>query len=721
MMATPPDPLRRVLRLAHHLEMARHAPSGVVFLVGERERLAVGGEDVAAVLAASTGTRDVEQIIDACRGSASPARALQILAHLEDRGVLEEVALGHAERLAFESGLRLPHAAARLELASATDPADSAARAMADALRGAGFEIGPPARIRVIVASDYLSAACSEESRAALSSGLSCFLVKPSGLQPFVGPLFTGRAEEPCPECLFHALREQRPVERLLERARPDSDAPSPPAAALPASLAAAAGLAAIRLRTLLSLPDPTAGDGRLWTLDLGRFELHEHRARRRPQCPSCGDPTLQARLGERPVELTSAPILSSDGGFRREVPRQTYERLRHLVSPLLGPVTHLHPMPGRHTDARPVFSSGYLAIPRSVSVTNAFDRPCAGKGTTAEQARVSALGEAIERSSGLYRGDEAVTTASAAELRGEAILPSQLQLFSVAQEAAGSAPPPLPEDARIAWTPAWSLADGARRLVPLAFCYSEAPVETGAVYCRPSSNGSAAGACLEEAILQGLFELVERDAAAIWWYARVRRPPAPTPPASIRALEGQRAAYEALGWSLWTLDVTHDIGLPVVVAVTVHPPTDRLALGFGCHSDPDLALQRALSELHQVFDPRGSTPSPWDGMAASSLEHLHPAPDAPAAERAPAIRSLDLGEHVRTWVRRLHALGLDTLVVDKTRPDMDLCVAQVIVPGLRHVWPRLAPGRLYTVPVVMGWLHLPPDEGELNPLPLLV
>jgi len=39
------------------------------------------------------------------------------------------------------------------------------------------------------------------------------------------------------------------------------------------------------------------------------------------------------------------------------------------------------------------------------------------------------------------------------------------------------------------------------------------------------TSNGCAAGNTREEAILQGFLELVERDAAAIWWYGEIRRP----------------------------------------------------------------------------------------------------------------------------------------------------------------------------------------------------
>src|SRR4029079_872195 len=103
------------------------------------------------------------------------------------------------------------------------------------------------------------------------------------------------------------------------------------------------------RLRAILAHRDAAALSGRLWTLDFPRFELAEHRVRRRPQCPACGDATLQARIGERPVTLASVPIaFSDDGGFRRESPAESYARLRHLVSPILGPVTHLHPTPGR-------------------------------------------------------------------------------------------------------------------------------------------------------------------------------------------------------------------------------------------------------------------------------------------------------------------------------------------------------------------------------------
>jgi ribosomal protein S12 methylthiotransferase accessory factor len=59
----------------------------------------------------------------------------------------------------------------------------------------------------------------------------------------------------------------------------------------------------------------------------------------------------------------------------------------------------------------------------------------------------------------------------------------------------------------------------------------------------------------------------------------------------------------------------------------------------------------------------------------------------------------------------------MEVLVADQTRPDIDMPVVKVMVPGLRHFWPRFAPGRLYDVPVRLGWLAAPTTEEDLNPI----
>ena len=77
--------------------------------------------------------------------------------------------------------------------------------------------------------------------------------------------------------------------------------------------------------------------------------------------------------------------------------------------------------------------------------------------------------------------------------------------------------------------------------------------------------------------------------------------------------------------------------------------------------------------------------------------------------------------EDIEVCIDRLRDAGLELIAMDKTRPDIGLSVVHVAVPGLRHFRPCFGPGRLYTVPVAMGWREKELSESELNPVPLLL
>ena len=70
----------------------------------------------------------------------------------------------------------------------------------------------------------------------------------------------------------------------------------------------------------------------------------------------------------------------------------------------------------------------------------------------------------------------------------------------------------------------------------------------------------------------------------------------------------------------------------------------------------------------------------------------------------------------MRRCVELASAAGLEVIVVDQTRTDIELAVARVIVPGLRHFWRRLGPGRLLDVPAGLGRSPLALDEESVNP-----
>jgi ribosomal protein S12 methylthiotransferase accessory factor len=311
------------------------------------------------------------------------------------------------------------------------------------------------------------------------------------------------------------------------------------------------------------------------------------------------------------------------------------------------------------------------------------------------------------------------------------------------AWNARGSAwndvPGPFDEDGVHDWTPVWSLTRRAVRYLPTAYCYYDYPQQP--LTCAACSNGNAAGNTLEEAILQGFFELVERDHVALWWYNRARRPAVDLDSFDepyLRRLAGYLRDRQHR--DLWVLDLTADLHLPVLVALSRR--TDRrpeeILCGFGAHSDARVALLRAVTELNQMLtwvmtDHAGKPlvreplddPEALAWLRTATLEnqpYLVPA-EGPGRRLAdfPEARSTDLRDDVLACQALVERQGLEMLVLDQTRPDIGLPVVKVIVPGLRHYWARYAPGRLYDVPVRLGWQAGPLAEEQLNPTPLFL
>ena len=154
---------------------------------------------------------------------------------------------------------------------------------------------------------------------------------------------------------------------------------------------------------------------------------------------------------------------------------------------------------------------------------------------------------------------------------------------------------------AKIEWSPVWSLRDAHFKYLPTSLLYF---FYRGDAAFAADSNGCAAGNTLEEAMVQGFLELVERDAYAIWWYNRVQRPELDLgqfDDSFVRDLQNQLAQA---GRRLWVLDVTSDLGIPTFVAVThwMQNGHENIEFGSGAHFDARIALLRALTELNQFL-----------------------------------------------------------------------------------------------------------------------
>jgi bacteriocin biosynthesis cyclodehydratase domain-containing protein len=560
----------------------------------------------------------------------------------------------------------------------------------------------------VELVADYLDPRLEDVNRQALEAGRPWMLARPRGPVVWLGPVFVpGRG--PCWACMAARLRDVRAAWRLPER-RAGGDAPV---------VQLGLDLAALEAARWKRHPH---GPARLLTFDTQSLAQREHAVVRRRDCPACGDPA--ARTASPPLALQSRrKSFTLDGGHRAVPPEQTYARYAHLVSPLTGIVHDVRRAdgdPGAFNTfvARHNFQMGSTGkrIPPSRSY---------GKGMTADQARTGALCEALERYSGVLRGDEPLLRATFRDLGGEAIHPNACLGVSERQYDGREAwnrhapramwiPDPFDDEQETDWVAAWSLTHARKRYVAVAYCYYG--YRTGPNhFARADSNGSAAGTCLEDAILQGLLELIERDAAGIWWYGRHPRPGVVLDTPYGKAMTHE---YAARGRELRLLDLTTDIGIPACAALSFGAEPDVFGLGFGTHLDPTIAVTRAITEANQLLAINRRAPRLYRG-ALADRSFLEPHGFHEMSTAAPP--SDDLRDDVAACVGVLAGLGLEVLVLDQTREEVGLPVVKVIVPGLRHFRPRFAPGRLYDVPRRLGWVEQALREEELNPAHLTI
>jgi ribosomal protein S12 methylthiotransferase accessory factor len=449
-----------------------------------------------------------------------------------------------------------------------------------------------------------------------------------------------------------------------------------------------------------------------------------------------------------RPVVLSPAPKSSCAGGGHRTLTSgQVLERYRHLVSPITGVVKEVT------RDTRgPSFVNAYRSGPNVVrgrvgmtALRASLRGENGGKGSNPVDAEAGALCEAVERFSGNYQGDELRVRGSLRSLGAEALHPNDSLLYADEQYRTRrewntghgvihQVCEPFDENAVLDWTPLWSLGEQRHRLLPTGLLYYGAPGEDGNRCVRADSNGNAAGSSLEDAILQGILELIERDAVALWWYNRTPMPGVDLTAFGDPWVEEMTARYAGIGRELWALDVTSDFGVPAVVAASrrVDSGGEDILFGFGAHLDPRTAVRRAVTELNQmlpaVAEAGAGTADPDAARwlrEATVANQPYLRPDGGVPPRTPADFAFEYRQDVRddvtALVRTFAGHGMETLVLDQTRPDVGLPVVKVVVPGLRSFWARFAPGRLFDVPVRLGRLAAPTAYDELNPFPMFL
>ncbi len=735
---------RAVLQFAPHFSVYLLS-SDTVCLYSEDRKFLLYGELYCALAAAITeGGRTVRELVRGLEQDFPSDQIREALQRLVDRGyAIAATPSSHGTVAAYWASLGLqPEAAAknlqkcRTRIQAIDVDGESELAAALSELGVRVVKRSPDLTITLV--SDYLDARLLKLNQSHLADGTPWVLMQPSGVFPLVGPVFSP-GKSACWRCLADRMIRNREIKAMLDRSEARRLTVSPLARHTLGQ--SAIQLAAVEIAKAIATDFHTELRQHIVSLDLLGATIAKHYVSHRPQCPACGNEmSRDPGRSPAPVELDgSGKLVMTSGGYRSVSSRETVARFRKHVSPLTGVVSRLERIQADlPLNTNFVAKHNFSAPAKSIyELRGGVGGASFGKGSTAEQGEASALMELIERYSGVFQGDEIRTTKRFTDFpAGDAIPPNDVLLYSDAQYQRGVAPvvgandiPLTPTlfdgSAEIEWSPVWSLRDKRFKYLPTSILYF---FYQGSVAFLADSNGCAAGNTREEAIVQGFLELVERDAYAIWWYNRLRRPAVDLSQFDDAYVRELHSRLTEQGRRLWVLDITSDLGIPSFVAVThwIQDGKENIEFGSGSHFDARIAMLRTLTELNQFLSlglMGGGTgeKSSLDGVTPLCLaDHPFLTPsDAPAVQPDfdTKFGHLPTNEQVNACVRLVERQGLDFLVLDQTRADVETPVVRVIVPGLRHFYRRFGPGRLYDVPVKLGLIDRPLEENELNPI----
>lgn len=316
------------------------------------------------------------------------------------------------------------------------------------------------------------------------------------------------------------------------------------------------------------------------------------------------------------------------------------------------------------------------------------------GVGASLQEAFQGCIGEGIEYLSQLQSRSDVLVEADVGQ--AAAVLgPPALELIADLSKRRTR------PDRKFSWHRATRSSDGCDVLLPADICVRRPLSQRDFPPPFPMSIGSAAGPSRDAAALHGLLELIERDAAALWWQGgQFGRPIPPQHEASVMAEDLlQRLRRGASGRRSWLLDITTDIGVPCVAALSCR--ADGTGFAFGLSARPQLAAaaRAAITELCQLelADAVIATKRSERGDAALNAQdrtHLRRAmidadqcallqPVAGPASHL-AINTTEASEIFELIVERLRRLGIEIYCIDLTRQHFAVPVVRIIAPGLQ-------------------------------------
>jgi ribosomal protein S12 methylthiotransferase accessory factor len=556
----------------------------------------------------------------------------------------------------------------------------------------------------------------------------------------------------PCPTCLERRWLALRPMpeRRVIEDGRPRFKHGRNP------------WLTPFALEALGHIVEtasvPAAGDGathEVFVLNLETLRTGKHQLIPDSLCPDCARRAPDSAEG---AAVTLSPRLKrSPTSYRLRDVNSLDLRVPAFVNPACGALGARSYSDYAHVLTAPVTGQFQTRGTRG-------EHPVwwSGHGNNYRESLTVALLEGLERHAGIVpRKKDPAVFDSYANLKEHALDPAAVGLYEPAFYDSHPHFTPYTPDLKFYWVWGYSLTQSRPVLVPAQMVYYTDYTRQQPLFVQDCSNGCAIGSCLEEAILSGLMELVERDSFLISWHAALSLPH--IDPWSSRSRETLFVLdrIERMGCEVRLLDMRLDLGIPAVMGVTRRRDRELGALVFAAGSsfDPERAVRGALCEIASyVSDFQRRVAAEEEKVRAMMRDYrrveklgdhalLYGLPEM--ADRVGFLfespvsrgveetyrdwererpRGLDLRDDIGFCIERLASAGLEqVIVVDQTSPEQErlgLSTACVIVPGLLpmdfgHGHDRTRGlRRLYTAPRAAGFRAADLTPADLNPHP---
>ena len=215
----------------------------------------------------------------------------------------------------------------------------------------------------------------------------------------------------------------------------------------------------------------------------------------------------------------------------------------------------------------------------------------------------------------------------------------------------------------------------------------------------KSNTNGLASGNSLEEAILHGIFEVIERDAWSIFELTHKNSTQIDLKSIESSVVNDALKKFSDNEINIKLMDLTADINVPTIAASaddTLLKDAGLLTLGMGTHLDPEVAVLRALTEVAQsratqIHGAREDTvradfarTAGYERMKRINKHYFEDEENKIALSDIENKSTDSITEDINIVLDELKKNEIEhVLYCDLTRPELNVNVVRVIIPTM--------------------------------------